>query len=212
LLTLICVLGRHGPGDKAASEWRTAVAKSSRLFVIIDEASQSDVTELPALLRGKKILVVGDDRQVSPTAPFVTQEKIGQLATTISGAVARQKNPRRRGRSPGKPDRAFRHPGKNRAARHHYLGDMPFKSLLEPGDSIYDLMRAVFPNDRLMLKEHFRCVEPIIRFSMQFILKKCSRARMMSRSRHGWRLARAILRRAIRGPLCAHRYVSAGHD
>jgi hypothetical protein len=68
-------------------------------LVIIDEASQSDVTELPALLRGKKILVVGDDRQVSPTAPFVTQEKIGQL-------------------------------------RHHYLGDMPFKSLLEPGESI----------------------------------------------------------------------------
>jgi hypothetical protein len=48
-------------------------------LVIIDEASQSDVTELPALLRGKKILVVGDDRQVSPTAPFVTQEKIAQL-------------------------------------------------------------------------------------------------------------------------------------
>jgi hypothetical protein len=104
-------------------------------LVIIDEASQSDITELPALLRGKKILVVGDDRQVSPTAPFVTQEKIGQL-------------------------------------RHHYLGDMPFKSLLEPGESIYDLMRAVFPNERLMLKEHFRCVEPIIRFSMQFYPKK----------------------------------------
>ena len=29
-------------------------------------------------------------------------------------------------------------------------------------------MRAVFPNQRLMLKEHFRCVEPIIRFSMGF--------------------------------------------
>ena len=104
-------------------------------LVIIDEASQSDVTELPALLRGKKILIVGDDRQVSPTAPFVTQQKISQL-------------------------------------RHHYLGDMPFKSLLEPGESIYDLMRAVFPNQRLMLKEHFRCVEPIIRFSMQFYPEK----------------------------------------
>jgi very-short-patch-repair endonuclease len=49
---------------------------------------------------------------------------------------------------------------------------MPFKSLLEPGESIYDLMRAVFPNERLMLKEHFRCVEPIIRFSMQFYPEK----------------------------------------
>jgi very-short-patch-repair endonuclease len=119
--------------------WRVAEQLPAELgaveLVIIDEASQSDVTELPALLRGKKILVVGDDRQVSPTAPFVTQEKIGQL-------------------------------------RHHYLGDMPFKSLLEPGESIYDLMRAVFPNERLMLKEHFRCVEPIIRFSMQFYPEK----------------------------------------
>jgi very-short-patch-repair endonuclease len=119
--------------------WRVAEQLPAELgavdLVIIDEASQSDVTELPALLRGKKILVVGDDRQVSPTAPFVTQEKIAQL-------------------------------------RHHYLGDMPFKSLLEPGESIYDLMRAVFPNERLMLKEHFRCVEPIVRFSMQFYPEK----------------------------------------
>ena len=33
-------------------------------------------------------------------------------------------------------------------------------------------MRAVFPNQRLMLKEHFRCVEPIIRFSMGFYLEQ----------------------------------------
>ena len=63
--------------------WRVAEQLPAELgaveLVIIDEASQSDVTELPALLRGKKILVVGDDRQVSPTAPFVTQEKIEQL-------------------------------------------------------------------------------------------------------------------------------------
>ena len=60
--------------------WRVAEQLPPELgaidLVIIDEASQSDVTELPALLRGKKIIVVGDDRQVSPTAPFVTQEKI----------------------------------------------------------------------------------------------------------------------------------------
>jgi hypothetical protein len=119
--------------------WRVAEQLPADLgvldLVIIDEASQSDVTELPVLLRGRKIFVVGDDRQVSPTAPFVTQEKINQL-------------------------------------RHHYLGDAPFKSLLEPGESIFDLMRAVFPNQRLMLKEHFRCVEPIIQFSMQFYPEK----------------------------------------
>jgi len=27
---------------------------------------------------------------------------------------------------------------------------------------------SVFPGQRIMLTEHFRCVEPIIRFSMQF--------------------------------------------
>ena len=35
-------------------------------LVVIDEASQSDLTALPALLRAKKVLVVGDDKQVSP--------------------------------------------------------------------------------------------------------------------------------------------------
>lgn len=119
--------------------WRVAEQLPAELgvfdLVIIDEASQSDVTELPALLRGRKLLVVGDDRQVSPTAPFVTQERIAQL-------------------------------------RRRYLDDLPFKNLLEPGESIYDLMRAVFPSDRLMLKEHFRCVEPIIRFSTQFYPEK----------------------------------------
>ena len=35
-------------------------------LVIVDEASQSDLTALPALLRAKKVLIVGDDKQVSP--------------------------------------------------------------------------------------------------------------------------------------------------
>jgi very-short-patch-repair endonuclease len=37
-----------------------------------------------------------------------------------------------------------------------------------PGGSLYDLANAMFPGRRIMLHEHFRCVEPIIRFSMQF--------------------------------------------
>jgi len=40
-------------------------------LVIVDEASQSDIWALPAVLRGKKILVVGDDKQVSPDGGFV---------------------------------------------------------------------------------------------------------------------------------------------
>ena len=100
-------------------------------LVIIDEASQSDITALPAILRAKKLLIVGDDKQVSPTAAFLAEEKILQL-------------------------------------KHNFLRDRPFAELLLPGVSVYDLSNAVFPGQRIMLTEHFRCVEPIIRFSMQF--------------------------------------------
>jgi very-short-patch-repair endonuclease len=37
-------------------------------LVIIDEASQSYIEAIPAIVRGKKILVVGDDEQISPTS------------------------------------------------------------------------------------------------------------------------------------------------
>ena len=100
-------------------------------LVIMDEASQSDIRELPVLLRGKKILVVGDDKQVSPTAAFIENAKIDRL-------------------------------------EHNYLREQPFKTLLLPGSSLYDLAKVMFPDKLVMLKEHFRCVEPIIRFSMGF--------------------------------------------
>jgi len=100
-------------------------------LVIIDEASQSDISTLPVIMRAKKLLVVGDDKQVSPTGAFIKEEKILQL-------------------------------------RHNFLRDQPFGELLVPGTSIYDLASAIFPSQRIVLTEHFRCVEPIIRFSMQF--------------------------------------------
>lgn len=48
-------------------------------LVIIDEASQSDIWALPALLRGKKLLVVGDHKQVSPSAVGTAEVKIQEL-------------------------------------------------------------------------------------------------------------------------------------
>jgi hypothetical protein len=100
-------------------------------LVVVDEASQCDVRELPAIARGKKLLIVGDDRQVSPTAPFIEFNKFLQL-------------------------------------KHNYLCDQPFGDLMLPGYSLYDLAGAVFPGNKIILNEHFRCVEPIIRFSFQF--------------------------------------------
>lgn len=115
--------------------WRISESLPSEFgsfdLVIIDEASQSDITALPAILRAKKILIVGDDKQVSPTAAFFAEEKILQL-------------------------------------KHNFLRNQPFAELFVPGVSIYDMANAVFPGQRIMLVEHFRCVEPIIRFSMQF--------------------------------------------
>lgn len=101
-------------------------------LVIIDEASQSDITALPAIFRAKKLLIVGDDKQVSPNAAFLAEDRILHL-------------------------------------EHNFLREQPFRELLLPGVSVYDLANAVFPGQHIMLTEHFRCVEPIIRFSsMQF--------------------------------------------
>ncbi len=115
--------------------WRVSESLPSEFgsfdLVIIDEASQSDITALPVIMRAKKLLIVGDDKQVSPTAAFLAEEKILQL-------------------------------------KHNFLKAQPFAELLVPGVSIYDLANAIFPSQRIMLIEHFRCVEPIIRFSMQF--------------------------------------------
>ena len=48
-------------------------------LVIIDEASQSDLTALPSLLRAKKPVIVGDDKQVSPDAVGLEEEKVRSL-------------------------------------------------------------------------------------------------------------------------------------
>ncbi len=57
-------------------------------LVIVDEASQSTVAALPALLRAKQILIVGDDRQVSPEHVGRDQERADELARRhLSGQV-----------------------------------------------------------------------------------------------------------------------------
>lgn len=115
--------------------WRVSESLPATLgsfdLVIFDEASQSDIAALPALLRARKVLIVGDDKQVSPTAAFIEEQRL-------------------------------------RSLRMHYLDGQPFGALLLPGNSLYELALACYPGRRIMLREHFRCVEPIIRFSFQF--------------------------------------------
>ncbi|MES2948166.1 MAG: AAA domain-containing protein [Pseudomonadota bacterium] len=100
-------------------------------LVIVDEASQSDLWALPAVLRGKKILVVGDDKQVSPDGGFISATHIQTL--------------------------------KNR-----FLADQPYAAVLTPEKSLYDIASTVFAAQKVMLREHFRCVPAIIAYSNKF--------------------------------------------
>lgn len=100
-------------------------------LVVVDEASQSDLWALPAILRGKKILVVGDDKQVSPDGGFIASQQIELL-------------------------------------RQRFLGDQPFAADMTPEKSLYDLAARVFASHQVMLREHFRCVAPIIAYSNRF--------------------------------------------
>jgi very-short-patch-repair endonuclease len=103
-------------------------------LVIVDEASQSDLWALPAVLRGKKILVVGDDKQVSPSGGFISAAKITAL-------------------------------------RERFLSDQPYARDLTPEKSLYDIASTVFAAERVMLAEHFRCVQPIIAYSNKTFYK-----------------------------------------
>ncbi len=99
-------------------------------LVVIDEASQSDLTALPSLLRAKKVLIVGDDKQVSPEGVGLEEEKIRSLMNRFLGSQV-----------------------------------MIYRDQMSPANSIYDLFKVVFAKSAVMLKEHFRCVAPIIEYS-----------------------------------------------
>jgi len=100
-------------------------------LVIVDEASQSDIWALPAVLRGKQILVVGDDKQVSPDGGFISAARIQGLAN-------------------------------------RFLAGQPYAASLTPEKSLYDMASTVFAANKVMLREHFRCVPAIIAYSNRF--------------------------------------------
>jgi hypothetical protein len=64
-------------------QWRVSETIPSEVglfdLVVIDEASQSDIWALPVLLRGKKLLIVGDRKQVSPSAIGMAEQRITDL-------------------------------------------------------------------------------------------------------------------------------------
>ena len=95
--------------------------------VIVDEASQCGLDALLLMYIGKKMIIVGDDEQISPTSVGVKQDEFKALVD-------------------------------------HFLPGFENASAFHPDTSLFDLGSRWFP-DRIVLREHFRCMPEIIRFS-----------------------------------------------
>ncbi len=95
--------------------------------IIVDEASQCGPEALPLMYLAKRILVVGDDKQISPDAVGINREHMHRLMR-------------------------------------EYLFDFKHDDLFDVENSLFDHGLRRF-NNRISLREHFRCMPEIIRFS-----------------------------------------------
>jgi len=109
--------------------WDTVYPASGMFDVIIvDEASQCGVEALPLFYLGKKILIVGDDKQISPDAVGLPRDSVHRLME-------------------------------------EFLHDFHFKSSFDIESSLFDHGKLRYGTRRITLREHFRCMPEIIRFS-----------------------------------------------
>ncbi len=96
--------------------------------IIVDEASQCGVEALPLFYLGKKILIVGDDKQISPDAVGLPRDSVHRLME-------------------------------------EFLHDFRFKSSFDIESSLFDHGKLRYGTRRITLREHFRCMPELIRFS-----------------------------------------------
>jgi very-short-patch-repair endonuclease len=96
--------------------------------IIVDEASQCGLEALPLLYLGKKILIVGDDKQISPEGGFVPVANVNLL-------------------------------------QDEYLYGYELKDSFAINTSLFDHAKIRFHGGLITLREHFRCMPEIIRFS-----------------------------------------------
>jgi len=97
-------------------------------MIIVDEASQCGFEALPLFYLGKKILIVGDDKQISPDAVGVPRDAVRRLMG-------------------------------------EYLYDFQFKDSFDVENSLFDHGKLRYDTRRITLREHFRCMPEIIRYS-----------------------------------------------
>ena len=105
------------------------IKPGSELFdiAIIDEASQSGPEALLLAFLAKKLVVVGDDKQIHPTYAGVNFEDVNQL-------------------------------------RERHIAGLPHSDSYGVHQSFFDLAEIRYQN-RIRLREHFRCMPEIIQFS-----------------------------------------------
>ena len=96
--------------------------------IIVDEASQCGLEALPLFYLGNKILIVGDDKQISPDAVGLPRDAVHRLME-------------------------------------EFLKDFEFKSSFDVESSLFDHGKLRYGTRRITLREHFRCMPEIIRFS-----------------------------------------------
>jgi very-short-patch-repair endonuclease len=96
--------------------------------IIVDEASQCGLEGLPLTFLAKKILIVGDDKQISPEAVGYDQSEVDQL-------------------------------------KRKYLKDFELQSTFDIQSSLFEHAKIRFGSGCVTLREHFRCMPEIIRFS-----------------------------------------------
>ncbi|MCF7913191.1 MAG: GreA/GreB family elongation factor [Candidatus Cloacimonetes bacterium] len=96
--------------------------------IIIDEASQCGFESYPLFYIAKKIVIVGDDQQISPEAVGISPVQVEPL-------------------------------------QNQYLSDFEFIDSFDIDKSLFDLGALQFFGDRVILREHFRCMPEIIKFS-----------------------------------------------
>lgn len=96
--------------------------------IIVDEASQCGAEALPLFYLGKKVLIVGDDKQISPEAVGLPRDAVHRLMK-------------------------------------EFLHDFHFKSSFDVESSLFDHGKLRYGTRRITLREHFRCMPEIIRFS-----------------------------------------------
>jgi len=96
--------------------------------IIVDEASQCGFEAIPLFYLAKKILIVGDDKQISPEEGFIDKNAVFQLME-------------------------------------QFLYDFMFKDSFHRDASLFDHGKRMYGTRRITLREHFRCMPEIIRFS-----------------------------------------------